>query len=117
MALRTLILVWSLTVPGAKSLDRDAIPARADDVHASRSCDVSPDGRHSRPSATSCDDALWSLPLLAELDEGDTEDDLQVPAFAIWQASAIHLANALFSPAHSAPFAADFSSGHIPLRC
>jgi hypothetical protein len=117
MALRTMILVFWVTVLGAKPLDRDAIPARAHDVLACQTSGVSPDGGRSRPSAAGCDDALWSSPLLADLDEGDTEDDPQVPAFAIWQARAIHLANGRLFPAHSAPLAAHFSSGHIPLRC
>ncbi len=117
MALRTLILVWSLTLPSAKPLDRDAIPARAHDVLTCKTSGLNPEGESSRPRTCSCDDALWSSSLLAEAGEGDTEDDFQVPAFAIWQARAIHLANALFFPAHSAFIAAHFSSGHIPLRC
>jgi hypothetical protein len=117
MALRTLILVWSLTLPSAKPLDRDAIPARAHDVLACKTSGLSPERGPSRPRAASCDEALWSSSLLAEQDEGDTEDDFQVPSFAIWQARAIHLANALFFPAQSAPTAAHISSGHIPLRC
>jgi hypothetical protein len=117
MALRTLILVWSLTLPGAKPVDRDAVPDRADAVLACKSSAVSADGGRSLPSTTSCDDAFRSSPLCAELDEGDTADDLQVPAFAIWQARAILLANAHFFPAHSAPLTAHYSSRHIPLRC
>jgi hypothetical protein len=117
MAVRTLVLLCSLAVPGAKPLDRDTTPARAHDVRACAALGVSPADGQSRPPAASCDDALWSSPLLAEPDEVDTDDDLQVPAFAIWQARAIHLANALFFPARFSLVAAHFSSGRIPLRC
>jgi hypothetical protein len=117
MALRTLILVCSAIVPGARPLDRDATPAPTGDVPACKASDVSPAEGSSRPSAAGCDEALWSSPLLAELDEGDTEDFFQALALATWRAGARDLAICRMCPTHSAPLAAHFWNGHIPLRC
>jgi hypothetical protein len=117
MALRTLILLCSVAVPGANPRDRGAVPACAHDVCACRASGLTPADRHSLSSAVSYVDNLWSCALVAEAKGADTEDDLHVPAFAIWQVRAIHLASACLLPTHSASLPAHLASRHIPLRC
>lgn len=117
MALRTLILLCSIAVPGAKPLDREVVLARAHEVRACEAFGLNPADRHSLPIAVSYGDNLWSAALVAEAERADTEDDLHVPAFAVWQVRAIHLASAYLLPAHSAAAEAHLASQHIPLRC
>lgn len=117
MALRILILVCSLAGPGAKPSHRDAIPVDTSDRLAFKSSDVRPTGGHPHPLADCREDCLWSSRLLSDCDEDESEDDVQIPAFAIRQIKGIHLAISLSFPAYPSPLAAHFSSWPIPLRC
>jgi hypothetical protein len=117
MGLRILILVCLLTVPAAKPSHRDAVPSGTLDLLSCKSSDVSPTDGRSHLLADCCADRMWSSPLLSNRGEDESEDDLQVPAFAIRQAGAINLAIALFFPASPSPLAAHFSSWCTPLRC
>jgi hypothetical protein len=117
MALRILILVCSLTVPAVKPPHRDALPAGERDLLSCKSTDVRPTDGHSHPLVGCGTDFLLSSPLLSDRDEDGSEDEIQVPAFAIRQVGGIDLANTLFLPAPPSPFVAHFSSWRPPLRC
>jgi hypothetical protein len=117
MALKTSILLCLLIVPGAKPLDRGAIPAHSHDGVACKAPSESPADGRSLPRAASYDDASWSSPMLAETDEGDTEDFFQDLASVTWQSGARDRVVRVLCPAHTVPTTAHFSSRHIPLRC
>lgn len=117
MGLKILIIICSLTVSAAKPSHRDAIPAGMHDLLSRKSADLSPTDGHSHALAGRCEDPVWSSPLLSDCDEDESEDDLQIPAYAIRQAGEINLAIALVVPAHPSPPAAHFSSRCTPLRC
>jgi hypothetical protein len=116
MAFKFLVLVCSLTVPTANPSHRDVTPcARLDPVSCNASS-VSPADGHFYRLLEGCDDLSWTTSLRSDLDN-ESEDDLQIPAFACGHAGAISLATTLISPAHPSPLAARFARWRTPLRC
>jgi len=118
MGFRLLVLVCSLTVPAAQPSRREAIPVGTLDLLSCKSSDAGLSDGHSHPLfAGRCDDPLCSSPMLSVCDETDSEEDLQISAFAIRQAGMINLAIAFSFSSHVSSPAAHVSSWCIPLRC
>jgi len=118
MALRILILVFSLTVPAARPSDRGAVTVDNLDFHSAKSSDVRPTDRHARSlvdrGAGLFDSSSW---LSDSEDEEESEEVIPTPAFAIHQVGGIYLAIALSYPAPPSPLDAHPSRVRPPLRC
>jgi hypothetical protein len=114
MALRILILVFSLTAPS----DRGAVTVDNLDFHSAKSSDVSPTDRHAHPLDARGQEIFCASPWLSDSeDEEESEEDLPTPAFAIHQVGGIDLAIALSYPAPPSPLDAHSARVRPPLRC
>jgi hypothetical protein len=118
MALRILILVFSLTAPSAKPSDRGAVTVDNLDFHSAQSSAGSPTDRHARSlvdrGAELFDSSRW---LSHSDDEEESEENLPTPAFAIHQVGGIYLAIARAFPAPPCPLDEHSSRVWPPLRC
>ena len=86
MGLRILILVCSLSVPAAKPSHPEPSPAgTAELLCASPPMRTQPAASPSPPPAAATDCLSYSAPL-SDCEDEESEGDVPIPAFAVWQA-------------------------------